>query len=311
MGSSILQAILGGVAGGASGIAEVREARRLEEERKAQAERQARADRLAYISAGFAPEAQAGRMDMPGATPRKPFMTETLPSGERMVMQESPEQTAHRQQMQAYRAKRGPERAEEERRRAAIDAAFNALSPEEQERIRPFMTMGQLGIPANVQQQMLPQRMTPYQEAQIDIQRQRLAMERQRGVGAGRAAQAQRLPALSAGEQEKSAAGMDWLRSLNPGAEQAAAMRAIGTTFANMPQLKGKGGLAAYYAMPEQLRQRAEMTPAQRAQVGRFEEVATPEAKQEQRAARWDAIKAQSPTLTDDQVTDRVLREIP
>lgn len=36
MGSSILQAILGGVAGGASGIAEVREARRLEEERKAQ-----------------------------------------------------------------------------------------------------------------------------------------------------------------------------------------------------------------------------------------------------------------------------------
>lgn len=60
MGSSILQAILGGVAGGASGIAEVREARRLEEERKRQQqemerqrERQEMLDRVGLAERGW------------------------------------------------------------------------------------------------------------------------------------------------------------------------------------------------------------------------------------------------------------------
>jgi hypothetical protein len=70
MGSSILQAILGGVAGGASGITAVRDQRRMEEEQrqkaeeaKRQAERQAMLDRIGLSERGWVtPEQQASTM---------------------------------------------------------------------------------------------------------------------------------------------------------------------------------------------------------------------------------------------------------
>ena len=156
MGSSILQAILGGVAGGAEGISQVREQRRLEEERKAEAERRARAERLQYVSAGFVPEASVGAMDMPGATPRKPFMSAVLSDGERMVMERSPQQMQHEAKMREHQEKRGAERAAEERQAKQMGAFIESLSPEEQSRVGTALRAVQAGAPTAFAQQLVP-----------------------------------------------------------------------------------------------------------------------------------------------------------
>lgn len=156
MGSSILQAILGGVAGGAEGISQVREQRRLAEERKAEAERRARAERLQYVSAGFVPEASVGAMDMPGATPRKPFMSAVLSDGERMVMERDPRQTQHFEAMRAYGFERDKKRAEEARQAEQMNAFIESLPPEERSRVGTALRAAQAGVPANVAQQLVP-----------------------------------------------------------------------------------------------------------------------------------------------------------
>jgi hypothetical protein len=161
MGSSILQAILGGVAGGAEGISQVREQRRLEEERKAEAERRARAERLQYVSAGFVPEASTGAMDMPGATPRKPFMSEVLSSGERMVLERSPQQMQHEGEMRKDQMQRGPERAAEERQAKQMGAFIESLPPEMQSRVGTALRAAQAGVPANVAQQLISRERAP------------------------------------------------------------------------------------------------------------------------------------------------------
>ena len=117
--------------------------------------------------------------------------------------------------------------------------------------------------------------------------------------------------------------GAQWLRSLPPN-QQAEAMQNINKVFNDMPQLRGKGMLAAYYAMPERERELAAM-PMQERDIARQSDqamaqttptaaprTAEPEAQKDlRRADRWDAIKAQNPSMSDDEVTAQVLREIP
>jgi hypothetical protein len=194
MGSSILQAILGGVSGGASGLTAVREQRRLEEEQrqkaeeaKRQAERQAMLDRVGLVEKGFVPESSAGAMDMPGAAPRTPFMSQVLSSGERMVMEQSPQMRTHEAATRKAVTERGIARAGEERAAQQFQAYYDSLSPEQQERFGPALRGAQAGIPANVMQQMLPRDtgMSDYQREQIRLGEERLRLQRQQ-AGAAR-----------------------------------------------------------------------------------------------------------------------------
>jgi 5-formyltetrahydrofolate cyclo-ligase len=261
MGSSILQAILGGVAGGASGISEAREQRRLEEEQrqkaeeaKRQAERQAMLDRIGLVEKGFVPQDQMGAMDMPGATPRTPFMSQALASGERMVMEKSPQMRAHETEMRKATAERGVARAGEERTAAAaeqrsqsIDAALKAagVSGEDRELVRSgALRANDVMLTAN--------------------QRESMAFRRQQAARAEQAARAGRgegkvpsLPSMGMGEASQAAIGAAWLRSL-PANQQAAAMTRINQLFTDIPQLRGKGMIAAYYAMTPEERAQAE-----------------------------------------------------
>jgi hypothetical protein len=189
-----LQAILGGVAGGASGITAVREQRRLEEEQrqkaeeaKRQAERQAMLDRIGLVEKGFVPESSAGAMDMPGATPRTPFMRQALASGEQMVMERSPQMRAHETEMRKTTAERGVARAGEERKAQQFQEYYGSLSPEQQERFGPALRGAQAGIPASVMQQMLPRDtgMSDYQREQVRLGEERLRLQRQQAARAG------------------------------------------------------------------------------------------------------------------------------
>ena len=257
MGSSILQAILGGVAGGAQGIAEVREQRRLEEERRAEAERRARMERLQYIGAGFVPESSAGAMDMPGATPRKPFMSEVLSSGERMVMERSPDQASHLKTMQTYGLQRDQKRAEESRAATAsetaaqrIDAALEAagVSAEQRGLVRSGAVRASDVMPKDTSMSDYQREQIRLREAELGLRRQQAGREKEGGG---------RLPPMGLGETEQAAIGGAWLRSL-PADQQAAAMERVNQVFTDIPQLRGKGMIAAYYAMTPQERAAAE-----------------------------------------------------
>jgi hypothetical protein len=194
MGSSILQAILGGVAGGASGITAVREQRRLEEEQrqkaeeaKRQAERQAMLDRIGLVEKGFVPESSAGAMDMPGATPRTPFMRQALASGERMVMERSPQMRAHETEMRKATTERGIARAGEERTAAAaeqragsIDAALEAagIGSEQRGLVRSGALKASDVMPKDTG-------MTDYQRESLALRRQQAARAGQAGAASG------------------------------------------------------------------------------------------------------------------------------
>jgi hypothetical protein len=244
MGSSILQAILGGVAGGASGITAVREQRRLEEEQrqkaeeaKRQAERQAMLDRIGLVEKGFVPESSAGAMDMPGATPRTPFMRQALASGEQMVMERSPQMRAHETEMRKATTERGIARAGEERTAAAaeqrsqsIDAALEAagIGSEQRGLVRSGALKASDVMPKDTG-------MTDYQRESLALRRAQMARER----GTQSAAMRATTDTMLANEAE----GLEFLER-NRGNPQV--MQALNTVFANRPELSQRPGLAGY-----------------------------------------------------------------
>jgi len=244
MGSSILQAILGGVAGGASGITAVREQRRLEEEQrqkaeeaKRQAERQAMLDRIGLVEKGFVPESSAGAMDMPGATPRTPFLSQALASGERMVMEQSPQMRTHEAATRKAVMERGIARAGEERaaataeqRAQSIDAALDAagIGPEKRGLVRSGALKASDVMPKDTG-------MTEYQRESLALRRAQMGREQGTQSAAARAT----TDTMLANEAE----GMEFLHR-NRGNPQV--MQALNTVFANRPELSQRPGLAGY-----------------------------------------------------------------
>ena len=142
--TNILSTILGGFGGGAEGGLAQRERSLAEQERRRAADAAERAERLGFLKAGFVPESSAGARDMPGATPRTPFATQEMPGGERVVMPDSPTQTAHREKVEGMVGDRrqaestaaralAATQAEDERKVAALVAAN---VPEDEARAR-------------------------------------------------------------------------------------------------------------------------------------------------------------------------------
>jgi len=181
-------------------------------------------------------------------------MSQALASGERMVMEKSPQMRAHETEMRKATAERGVARAGEERTAAAaeqrsqsIDAALKAagVSDEDRELVRSgALRANDVMLTAN--------------------QRESMAFRRQQAARAEQAARAGRgegkvpsLPSMGMGEASQAAIGAAWLRSL-PANQQAAAMTRINQLFTDIPQLRGKGMIAAYYAMTPEERAQAE-----------------------------------------------------
>jgi hypothetical protein len=115
-------------------------------------------------------------------------MSQALASGERMVMEKSPQMRAHETEMRKATAERGVARAGEERKAQQFQEYYGSLSPQQQERFGPALRGAQAGIPANVMQQMLPRDtgMSDYQREQVRLGEERLRLQRQQ-AGAERA----------------------------------------------------------------------------------------------------------------------------
>jgi len=254
-----LRAALGAVGGGLEGYGKLQESQREQAERARQAERQAMLDRVGLVEKGFVPESSAGAMDMPGATPRTPFLSQALASGERMVMEQSPQMRTHEAATRKAVMERGIARAGEERTAAAaeqrsqsIDAALDAagIGPEKRGLVRSGALRASDVMPKDTG-------MTEYQRESLALRRQQAARAEQAARAGRSEGKAPSLPSMGMGEASQAAIGAAWLRSL-PADQQSAAMARINQVFTDIPQLQGKGMIAAYYAMTPEERAEAE-----------------------------------------------------
>jgi hypothetical protein len=218
MGSSILQAILGGVAGGAEGISQVREQRRLEEERRREAEerqrmieRQTMLDQAAFAERGWTtPEARTAKLrgaapgiqsvmesaaSMLGGGPPKALNMPSLqqgagmygaPSGEitiggrRLVLPET--STAREERLAEKEAGETRFAAEQQRRGAETQAKLRADAID--------AALSGAGVSAQQRalvrsgaikaEDAMPKTMDEYQRAQLGLSQARLGIDRER-----------------------------------------------------------------------------------------------------------------------------------
>jgi hypothetical protein len=227
-----LRAALGAVGGGFEGYAKLQESQRDEAERARQAERQAMLDRVGLVEKGFVPESSAGAMDMPGAAPRTPFMSQVLSSGERMVMEQSPQMRTHEAATRKAVTERGIARAGEERaaataeqRAESIDAALKAAGVNDEDR----------GLVRSGALKASDVMLTANQRESMALRRAQAGRERGDQSAAARAT----TDTMLANEAE----GMEFLQR-NRGNPQV--MQALNTVFANRPELAQRPGLAGY-----------------------------------------------------------------
>jgi hypothetical protein len=336
-----LQAALAGVSGGITGAQQYREMERKREfereKEKAAAARQAMLDAAALrgeerqaIASGMIPATQytgLSQFDMPGATPRQPLLRQTI-GGREMVLPEAPKMAEHR----AGVAKTIGERKEKAQESTALRSALanveiggKKIGDEQAAALAALGANERTVLLGAMRDAARPQRQAGGKEELPDWKKREIgaeflssqtfnpALTKALQTRFARDPNAAADPEMVAYEimQSKSVKPITPMQRYKPPVEKKDKADELAELIkAGEERKSGKAGGAAATA-PAAPAPRPAAAPTAPKPPAEPASMADAAAKQASRAELWDKLKAQNPSLSDDEITARVMREIP